>query len=789
MKILQLIFIFAIIGYCLTDDKDSCTKGFEEALENKCTNLDTSCMFKRSNYSEMCISKTNNVCSKGLQDRNICKNIFHGNFPEVKCNYIESSKECNDEPTTCGDFKTTSSSTFSGIYFDKRDRDLCDGFKSQFNGKVCLLNNNGDCTDFYPSCQSLTSLGRTVCNNNYLLPGYKQECYWDDGDNSCKTRDRKCDDIYNPIKNVKKDECLSLKTSTPETTRCVYSDSDGTCEAKSLCVLTRTTEPSESDCTSIIPLTKIGQGGGEYDYKYKCSFVSGIGTTPGYCTKVERTCDEYNGNDPSICIGLKAKDTINKRCVYDGGCKEVYKTCKHYSDYALNKNRNGCEKLKLLEDNVQCVYNIEQDICMNETIYTSCEQYTGISKKICESIKPSPHSGCILDKDSKCKERTFLCSEVNDYENCLYYAKASTSNKRCEFKSATSVKLGECYEEYLRCEDYIGESETDCENIVLHNGKICIFDSKTNRCRTENKTCSEAGSREECELIAKSGVSDPDKFVCHWSYYNNNGNQLSYPSCYETYKYCSDYRGENSDFCQNSIHPYNETDDKIDITSKCKYETDIGCQKVNKECRDDDVKNNPVLCGLISPKIQDNKLKYCSFINGECTKNYKTCEDWDESDTDNSCSNIIPQNYLDKPCGTKVDNNGKTICYTTKVCNAFPINPLSSSTSTYVNYYKDLCLEVGHDCEYSNEACTTKKELTCNDIKFYKYNDENEETCKKQNVSVFYNNCILKEDKSGCEEILNISYIIPPLDTSTPNAATFFSKGTQVILILLCLLI
>lgn len=777
MKMIHLIFIFAIIGYCVTDEKDNCTSRFVDALEKKCLNRDSSCSFKPSNYSEMCISKENNECRKGRGDSGICNYIFHKDFPKKKCLYYSSTDECNEIDTGCSLFDDV----FSGVSFDEKDRDLCEGFNSGNDNKKCLLNNNLECRDYFPVCQDITE--ENACNNN-LIPGYLKECYWDV---TCKSRDRTCDST---IKNIRKDECLKLKTSNPDLTRCVYSD--GKCEAKTLCEGTRLVAPSSSStCTSIIPLRKIGDGAGEYDYNYKCTYVAGSGTISARCQKEIRYCDDYNGNDPSICYELQAKD-VNKRCVYDSTattnkCRERYKTCKLYNDNALEKKREICEDLIPHDKTVACVYNIEEDQCLEETTYSSCEDYTGISKKICESIKPSPHSGCILDGDLKCKERSFLCSEVYDYENCIYYAKASTSNKRCEFRGSNSQGIGECYEEYLRCEDYIkGDSKYGCEDIILHNGKKCVEDPNTNRCLTQNKTCSDAKSREECELIVQSGVSNPDKFVCHWSEFDEYGYSTTL-KCRETYKFCSDYRGTNQNFCQNSIQPYNETEDKIDITSKCKYESNIGCQRVTKECEDSDVVGNPVLCGLISPKIQDNKVKYCAFISGQCQKHYKKCENWDEEESTSACTDIIPENYLDKPCDTKIVD-GKTTCYTQKVCNVFPFNPLNPSASES-DYYEDLCLSVGHDCEYENNECTSKKELTCNDVKFYEYNIANEETCKEQETSAFYKSCILKIDKSGCEEILNISYIIPPSDTSTPNADTILSKGTLLLLILLSLLI
>ena len=262
-----------------------------------------------------------------------------------------------------------------------------------------------------------------------------------------------------------------------------------------------------------------------------------------------RYCEEYTGTDENTCIGLKANDT-NKRCVYDeretvtNKCKEVYKTCELYSEYTLDKARVGCEGLILLEENNICVFDIEEDKCMTRINYTSCEEYEGNEKQICESIQLITYSKCVLDKDLKCNERAFLCSEVFDEENCLYYAKASINNKRCAYDSS---RIDPCYEEYIKCEDYLGNDSTICTEIKLYDGKKCVFES--DRCRTKNKTCSEVTTKEECKMIALSGSSNPDKRVC--DYFEEDTFTPPREYCMETYKYCSDYRGTNQTFCEN----------------------------------------------------------------------------------------------------------------------------------------------------------------------------------------------------------------------------------------------
>ena len=780
---LQLFFTLALIVSTLAQDTDKCTTGFENALLHLCQDRDGSCNYN-PNFSDTCNSITNNECSKGDGDSSICSYIFHKDFPAKDCYYSNTAdtlNKCLSRDLICGNFHDyiNTDSVLS-------ERDFCSSFKAPVTDLICLLDNSKYCSPFFKTCEEVPN---DACQDNSfpkLLSNYIQECYWNG--EACTSRDRTCDSDLN---NLNEDECLKLKTSTPDFTKCVYIR--GICKAMPLCE--KKVPSVSSDCTNIKPLKNKGISGAEYDYQYKCTFVEAAGTTSARCEKELRKCEEYTDDDPSICISLQATDE-NKRCVYDerltsNKCKEEYKTCELYSEKEINKDRDGCQKLIMNEENTKCVYNIEEDICVTERNYTSCSEYEGISQKICESIVPSAHTKCILDKDSKCKERALLCSEAFDYESCLYYATATTSNKRCVYDSSKSQIGRRCYEEYLRCEDYfpINSNNNVCSNIKLLDGKYCEWDSSRERCITKNKTCSEVFTKEECNLIAKSGVSNPDKLVCRWLEYNNSGvattvtdpndSSKTIPTyaCRETYKYCSDYRGTVSNFCNNNIKPYNETEDKIDITLKCKYE-DGRCERVHKECSEAD--GNPVLCALISPKIQDNDIKYCAYIGNKCETHFKKCEYWKVSGiTSLTCENNKPENYLNYPCATKTVD-GETICYTQKVCNAIP----SSLTD-----YENICHSVEYDCEISSNGCTTKTEYDCDDIKFYKDSEENAEICKNKEASLPYKICTLKEDRSGCEEILNLSYTATPLDNTTPgNNASSLENRIHIILILLCLL-
>ena len=93
--------------------------------------------------------------------------------------------------------------------------------------------------------------------------------------------------------------------------------------------------------------------------------------------------------------------------------------------------------------------------------------------------------------------------------------------------------------------------------MYLYNGQRCYSD--LGRCRSIQKTCSDARNADECKLIAKTGVSDPDKKVC--SYIGGY--------CVETFKYCSDYRGTSSTEYE-KITPYDKSGNNTDPASQCK---------------------------------------------------------------------------------------------------------------------------------------------------------------------------------------------------------------------------
>lgn len=819
MKTSELILIFLIIGYCLTDSESfDCKKDFEEKLKKKneeqCTKID-SCYYNR--VEEKCI-KTND-CGEGSNSN--CGTIIPTNsFDLYKCGSVGG--ECQRILRECDDWGKLGN---SGVEFENDD---CTKLKvpSTFTSQnhYCNLKKTYGtytCQPFYKSCNDIRDFSNTNdCLSNIPESPYQMCKLGGNSNELCVPVERFCDET-SEIK-VNKSLCINFKINSlnidANKKKCIYDESNKICMEYYISCEERSASASYQ-CSSYSPLNQLGN---DYDYTKKCTY-DGLNK----CKTIKRQCKNYNTPNTvpedlineSFCNQLDVTE-IYYRCAYDKvkkECYEEYKSCENYTNYKVKTDRDGCENIQLEDVNKKCVYDIKEDTCVEkqvEQIYQKCEDYPGKDKKTCESILSSESNlpFCVLDKDSKCIERPFLCSEAFTEEDCLHIAKASNDNKRCSwaYQDCSSSwcepirSINTCYEEYIRCEDYLGSgeststsitiSENVCKNIILYNGNICKWESS--RCRSNNKICEDANTEEECKLIAESGVSDSERKVCAWV-----GTQ-----CIETYKYCSDYRCIKDttnciNFCQNNIKPYDEEGKNLSIGFKCYYEDKVGCQKVKVECKD--AKNNPLLCESYNDFIYDNNKTYCGFFEGKCREYYKRCEDVEfTSSTSNSVctNNIVKDGNIYKLCeiigGKCVE---KTNC---PISNIMTLNTPITPTSQPFNFYKDLCEKIHPNCSFtyeesdpSNYECKFTKK-TCKETKFYVDEIGNQEICERMQASKPYKKCVLKEDKSGCEEIYkelsystsSTSYSESPDGNSQESSSVLITKGAYFILIFLCLL-
>ena len=248
----------------------------------------------------------------------------------------------------------------------------------------------------------------------------------------------------------------------------------------------------------------------------------------------------------------------------------------------------------------------------------------------------------------------------------------------------------------------------------------------------------------------------------------------------KVYKYCSDYRGSDANYCQ-KIKPYDNSGNYLDITSKCIYDTYIGCKRVPKECTDASTKQE---CNIISPYIEENKTKHCvytfiSYNNYKCQEHYKNCSEVFEKDI---CNKNIPEGFSQKKCWPYTVK-GRFVCGENDAeCRDFDID-----------LFENLCNDINPNCTYSSSSFTcSKTEKSCAEVNFFSLKDENEDICKSYEVDDPNKICSLKKDKTGCEVIykeLSRNSSDNQEENKNTSSSGFITKGIHLIIILIYLLI
>ena len=812
MNFLKLFLILVTIGYCLTDTTIvDCGSEFENKVKEKCAAIG-SCTY--NSIDEKCIET--HQCSDGdgksISD---CERIVPNNFTFYKCKHSGSgsSSKCEQKPRECSDFHTIVGDTITG--------DICSQLSASDQLKHCLFDSSNYCNENnYALCSSITAdiyNYVNICNNN-IPKDPSKKCEWNTVDTPsnpfCKTIQRNCGvRFYN--ENI--DNCGKLAVSDTNTKKCIYDRSlysgRGGCKEETI-KCEDLSLSSSGDCTNYMPLNQDRDG---YDYTLECVRDDTHSTdTVTKCKPAKKQCRDYNNPNPSILPdlelqGIKFDESFCKqldvsedyfRCAYDKdkGCYEEFITCGDYTNHKVETDRD-CEDIVLLNTNQKCFYNNINDTCVTRDIYHSCDEYKEGDKKTCESILSSENNQyCILDKDSICMQKPINCSEAYTKEDCLYIAKPSDSNKRCVFgypsSSPSTSSIGKCYEEFLRCEDFISNNNygsSQCRYIKLYDGKTCEppqgSTNMLDRCISKFKTCEQATTEEECKLIAKTGVTDPERKVCDW--YKSSSSSPG--SCIENYKYCSDYRGDNTDNKCTRIKPYDLSGNNIDYGYKCTYdESDVGCQKVPVECKD---AKSPVECTSFSDYIKDKEKQYCVYYGGKCTTQYRECEFVDPFSS--KCSTNIIEGYIINACTQGSDGKCER---SDNRCGEYtkPIIFTEPATDSMDKYYIDLCQSINPNCTFepSNGKCEFVQK-SCQETKFYSNDTENKEICENIQVDKAYKKCVLKEDFSGCEEVYketeystaSISYSNPPDASTQGNSSGFIVKGIHLIIALLCFLI
>ena len=768
MKTESFILLFCLLSICFTQDSENqCETKFIYKLQTECQNLGSSCTFNTTYKNCLPISS----CS-GKSETD-CPNTIPSDYHNKKCKYNSGTSSCEEVNKVCSEYnQMVDGNAISGDICSSLTKETGQGDRCYYSYLNGNLRSYRTCSTHYNSCNSLSDKSQSECEAN-IPSDLTKKCLRNSGE--CVETNRTCTESQYLYDWANKDNCKKLEVS--DGASCIYVQ-NGCTEAYPC---SKWTDQDTCDDNK----TPLNDAKDDYDYLYKCKY----NTANNKCEKVRKTCAEYDDRfllkGDADCSQFSPEDSTNKKCVYvysssSWKCIEQYKTCQLYDENDAEKSRAECEGLILDDPNKKCVYIKEEHKCEEGNVYNNCNEYKGSDRKICERIlSPKRNSYCVLDKDSVCKERDFFCVEAYDRYDCLIYAKPTDDTKKCVWDGSV------CKEEYKGCEDYVekkSNSENTCDTLEVYNGKKCYYNS--DKCTSKNKICSEATSKEECKLIEKTGVSDPDRKYCEW-YSTSTG---SY--CRENYKYCSDYRPISSSIvptikstCED-IKPYNPETNTLDLAYKCAVkDSKVGCEKVPKKCSE--AGSNKILCDLISPLIKDNRIKYCAFIQGRCVEHYKTCELVDElklSSSDTSlCDQNIPERHYFADICEHYTSNSKIKCRTktTSFCKLFNTDA-----------YQDLCLSINPNCSYYGGYCYNNTK-SCNYIKFYTQDDNNKAICEAIKPSDEDKICVLKEDKSGCEEVYRESIPFIYADNANSNSNSAFklnANGMQIILILLSLL-
>lgn len=214
----------------------------------------------------------------------------------------------------------------------------------------------------------------------------------------------------------------------------------------------------------------------------------------GKCTEKQNNdfkhCDEYNGNDKSICEAIQPRKEnglydFSLKCVYDkfSGCGVQTKECSEA------KNSDECSVINPSNYNKICIY--KDNSCVES--YGTCESYQSsgepIKEKICKSIivqgvygdkkKCEFSEGSCISKPKTCSDFQieYLGSNCNSLRPSLNTQKCTYSNKACIITEKT-------------CMDYFFDNsatEEICEAATASSSnKICVLKSSRDGCEEVN---------------------------------------------------------------------------------------------------------------------------------------------------------------------------------------------------------------------------------------------------------------------------------------------------------------
>lgn len=311
IQILILLSLLYIINYAQSLD---CSSNFESSVKSSCTNIyinsTHSCQYSNGqcnfNY-KLCSSYKGN-------DETICKSIILSSEYN-KC--IMKGTTCTQVNKECDDYE-------EGL--------ICSSLSAGTNKRCRLIDN--ECKIHYDKCEDFkTDVDETKCEAN--IPSNSiHKCVWTEG--QCKEVNKKCKEVT-----ASTSYCNQLPTSD-DTNKICISSNYGCDEQYKTCALYNEKESSKTKngCESINIYDDLTQS---FDDTKLCSFE---GTT---CSVRDKQCSDFSYSG-STCKSFTPKDT-NKICVYSNyQCKEQYKTCALYNEKESSKTKDGCESIKIYND-------------------------------------------------------------------------------------------------------------------------------------------------------------------------------------------------------------------------------------------------------------------------------------------------------------------------------------------------------------------------------------------------------------------------------------------------------
>ena len=493
-----------------------------------------------------------------------------------------------------------------------------------------------------------------------------------------------------------------------------------------------------SECEAIIP------GGGPSPIK--CTFVN------GKCREAQKTCSDYKyGQYNEFCEYIYNN---GKGCRYsEGKCYDDYFNCEEYT----GEDKNICEAINPQNQTQKCVFNEEE----------GCKAISDI-KKTCEISDLYYCSDIILeDTDThcfisgvKCKDYYKKCSLIKDEEQCNSNIPENYEESICVFEngkcidkpidkclyylqdSCEQIKLSDekkyckylydegCIETYRECELYNGTNQQECELIAPENyTKIkCVFSE--GKCKSVERTsCTEdytlRGLGSYYEICQSIQPKDKNKY-CHFS---EN-------MCFEYYKNCSLYEGNDESICNKIITEEN---------GACEIKEGKCVDKTEFECSDYDSYLHITLFYSIRYYCEylptSNIHKQCVYkvSDNSCTETDKHCYDFAFGATKEICEKA-PTLFFWKKC--ILESGGDKCIMEDKQCKDITLDSVKDTCEkSLASPYRERCSAfIGNDeCIIAEKQCSQLSSLI-------------EETCQVAKTSSDNYKCVVSEDKKSCVE-------------------------------------